>query len=461
MLLTNLSQAQGQSHTEGNTVRIAVIGDYGLAGQPELDVANLVKSWNPDLILTTGDNNYPSGSPSTIDQNVGQFFHQFIANYKGRFGSGSTINRFFPVLSDHDYNESPSLLGYQPYLDYFTLPGNERYYDFSWGPVHIFCLNSHAKEPDGNRRDSLQAQWLRQKLVSSTAVWKLVVLHHPPYSSGDNPVLGETRWPFKEWGATAVLSGDQHLYERLVVNGLTYFVNGKGGHPYTSKFLAPVAGSQRQYNEDFGAMLIEADSASISFKFITRGGHIIDTYTIPSSTPPLDANCLPTSGRVGGWQANGSGADVLGVNTATLRFGASYGPGKLGQAFSFDGGSAAASLPLTALHNSLAELSVSAWVYASSHGRDSVPGYGIYGRTVLSNTHGDGLALRVRDGYVQADLRLTSGNVLQTFTGAQVGLNEWTHVAVVYGEGQVRGYVNGREVGRASVTGVVAHWTEL
>ena len=24
-----------------------------------------------------------------------------------------------------------------PYLDYFTLPGNERYYDFTWGPVHF------------------------------------------------------------------------------------------------------------------------------------------------------------------------------------------------------------------------------------------------------------------------------------------------------------------------------------
>ena len=39
-------------------VRFAVIGDYGSGDQNEADVADLVKSWDPDLIITTGDNNY-------------------------------------------------------------------------------------------------------------------------------------------------------------------------------------------------------------------------------------------------------------------------------------------------------------------------------------------------------------------------------------------------------------------
>jgi len=38
---------------EVNSVRFAVIGDYGLAGKEAADVANLVKSWNPDFIITT------------------------------------------------------------------------------------------------------------------------------------------------------------------------------------------------------------------------------------------------------------------------------------------------------------------------------------------------------------------------------------------------------------------------
>jgi hypothetical protein len=47
-----------------NSVLFAVIGDFGLAGQREAEVANLVKSWKPDFITTVGDNNYLFGASS-------------------------------------------------------------------------------------------------------------------------------------------------------------------------------------------------------------------------------------------------------------------------------------------------------------------------------------------------------------------------------------------------------------
>src|SRR3990172_1293347 len=72
-----------------SSVHFAVIGDYGSAGKAELDVANQVKSWNPDFIVTTGDNNYDSGSASTIDANIGQYYHDFIFPYTGSYGAGA------------------------------------------------------------------------------------------------------------------------------------------------------------------------------------------------------------------------------------------------------------------------------------------------------------------------------------------------------------------------------------
>ena len=59
--------------------RIAVIGDYGMNNGPEADVADLVASWAPDVVVTTGDNNYPDGAAETLDANVGQFYHAFIS----------------------------------------------------------------------------------------------------------------------------------------------------------------------------------------------------------------------------------------------------------------------------------------------------------------------------------------------------------------------------------------------
>ena len=110
--------------------RFAVIGDFGCGCQAELDVSNLVKSWNPEFIITTGDNNYDFGEASTIDANIGQYYHDFIYPYVGSYGAGADTNRFFPSLGNHDWGDGyiqPPATAVQPYLDYFTLPGNERY----------------------------------------------------------------------------------------------------------------------------------------------------------------------------------------------------------------------------------------------------------------------------------------------------------------------------------------------
>src|SRR5205823_2357572 len=79
--------------------RFAVISDYGQAGASEQHVADLVHGFNPDFVQTLGDNNYPHGEASTIDINIGQYYHDFIYPYFGSYGSGSTTdtNRFFPA----------------------------------------------------------------------------------------------------------------------------------------------------------------------------------------------------------------------------------------------------------------------------------------------------------------------------------------------------------------------------
>jgi tartrate-resistant acid phosphatase type 5 len=256
-------------------IRIAVIGDYGSGRKPEGDVADLVKSWSPNFIITTGDNNYPSGAADTIDENVGKFYHEFIADYQGQFGSGADQPRFFPTLGNHDWDSQNA----KPYLDYFNLPGNERYYDFIWEPVHVFILDSDPREPDGIRQNSNQADWLRQKLSESKQPWNLVVMHVPPYSSGPEGHITWMRWPYKDWGASAVLAGHDHAYERLTVDGLPYLVNGLGGGAVYD-FGTILDESQFRYNSDYGAMLITADSQRITFEFYNRSRQLVDSYSI-------------------------------------------------------------------------------------------------------------------------------------------------------------------------------------
>jgi hypothetical protein len=256
-------------------VSFAVIGDYGLDNHKEEEVANLILSWNVDFIITTGDNNYPDGEAETIDDNVGQFFHSYIHPYVGRHGEGAPYNRFFPTLGNHDLITD----GGQPYFDYFDLPGNERYYDYVWGPVHMFALNSNDSEPHGVGASSQQANWLREELAASTTPWQVVYTHYAPYSSGVHGSTDWMRWPFQEWGADVVIAAHDHTYERLLINGFPYFVNGVGGASIYD-FDEVVDGSVVRYNSDHGAMLVRADSQQIVFQFINRSDEVVDYYVL-------------------------------------------------------------------------------------------------------------------------------------------------------------------------------------
>ena len=267
------------AHAQNEKITFAVIGDYGLTGQNEANVANLVKSWNPNFIVTVGDNNYISGSANTIDANIGQYYHDFIFPYTGSYGAGAATNRFFPALGNHDWVTTNA----QPYLNYFSLPGNERYYDFVRGPVHFFMLDSDTHEPHGNTAASVQGTWLKNSLAASSSPWNIVLLHHAPFSSAHHGSNAASQWPYEAWGADAVLAGHDHTYERIIKGAIPYFVNGLGGASIY-EFRTPIAGSQLRYNADHGAMFVEATNAYINFKFIARTGVTIDSFAL--GTPP-------------------------------------------------------------------------------------------------------------------------------------------------------------------------------
>jgi hypothetical protein len=273
----------------GQTVRFAVFGDYGDGSDGALEVAALVAELNPDFIVTTRDNSYDNADYET---NVGQLYSEYIGAYQGRFGAGSDTNRFFPSLGDHEYSDG----GIEPYLDYFTLPGdgvrstltsgNERYYDFTIGPVHVFILNVQPQEPDGSTRSSMQAEWLQRTMAESTSAWRLVVSPVPPFSSGDNHGSEpRVQWAYDRWGADAVFSGDDHVYERIVLDGIPYFVSGLGGRSMYG-FAEPVAGSEYRYNQSYGVLMVEACDRHLAFAFHSLTDGVIDRFEIGDESCP-------------------------------------------------------------------------------------------------------------------------------------------------------------------------------
>ncbi len=284
-------------------VHFVAIGDYGTTNPGSFAVAALVHALDPGFVITLGDNNYPSGSATTIDQNIGQHYHDYIHPYLGSYGAGAATRRFFPSLGNHDWLTAGAL----PYLSYFALNGNERYYEFRRGSVHLFALDSDPAEPDGIGPDSIQAQWLEQRLAASRAAFKVVYLHHAPYcSSSVHGSHGELQWPFREWGASLVLTGHDHLYERMSVSGFPYFVNGLGGNARYA-FGTPIGGSELRFNAADGALDIRADGQLARIQFVTTDDVVVDSFTLPKGG--IDPGQTLLIGAGGSWRFLDTGID--------------------------------------------------------------------------------------------------------------------------------------------------------
>jgi hypothetical protein len=265
VLLAGCAVAPGTPDDPEGTMTFAVIGDYGNGSAAEKAVSEMVHGWKPDFIVTAGDNNYPEGSAGTIDTNIGGFYSDYIADYRGGFGSGALENRFYPATGNHDWEDE----NLEAYLNYFTLPDSERYYTVRRGDVALFILDSDPRDPDGTDAGSVQAEWTRNAMEQSDAKWKFVFFHHPPYSSCSvHKPSTWMRWPFKEWGADAVFTGHCHTYERLEIDGLPYFINGLGG---ASKYdFGPAAdGSLVRYAAAHGAQRVRVRDDSVVVEFFS------------------------------------------------------------------------------------------------------------------------------------------------------------------------------------------------
>ncbi len=259
----------------------AMVSDYGGNTRGEGVVADLIRTFEPAFVVTAGDNNMPAGAADTIDRNVGQYFGEFIGEYAGSFGGGSDDNRFWPALGDADWLTENA----QPFLDFFTLPGNERYYDVNLGVVHLFVLSSDAREPDGNTWESVQGQWFQAAVARSTACLKVAVFHHPPYSSswrGEEGGGVPMRWPFAMAGIDAVVSGQDRIYERLSVEGVPYFIIGLSGGARTHTFAeTPLPESQFRYRDRAGALRVMVTATDATFAFVNVDGTVVDSAAVP------------------------------------------------------------------------------------------------------------------------------------------------------------------------------------
>lgn len=333
-LLTNGVEVQATTYfttlrdpSDTSEVFFTVVGDWGQGTSGEQDVANRQNTADPPMILTVGDNTYPNGTQSELDNNA-------LAYYVNPLKRAL----FYPILGNHDLNAVGGASNYanSAYAKTFVLPTNspqaERYYSFESGDVHFIALDADSC------CDGAQTTWLANELASSTRTWKLVFLHHAPYSCGTGLfAIGSTlsvrnTWGplFEQYGADIVFTGHDHLYERskyvddYLIGGSsgsdllgTYYImtggggatldgsaNFSGGNPVgkdgsSCYWLAndcPSGANNYCSLSEFQYVSVRINGMTLQVQSINRNGVVRDTFTLnkaPTPTPTSTATLTP------------------------------------------------------------------------------------------------------------------------------------------------------------------------
>jgi hypothetical protein len=193
---------------------VTAAGDIATCGSSaDSATGNLVRSIDPTVALTLGDNVYPDGSRS-----------RFRNCYDPAWGSFKSTTR--PSPGNHDY-ETANAAGYFGYFGTRAGPCCRGYYRFDAGRWRLYSLNSE-------RNFTTQATWLRHDLRAHPHRCTLAYWHRPRFS--DSTVHGDSTAVDRLWdvfaanGGDIVLAGHDHNYQRFPrINGVRSFVVGTGG----------------------------------------------------------------------------------------------------------------------------------------------------------------------------------------------------------------------------------------
>ena len=196
-----------------------------------------------------------------------------------------------PVIGNH---ECQGELGPWMYLDIFDLPENgpstipaERAYSFHYSNALFVML-------DSNLPPEQQTEWLEAQLADTGATWKIVVYHHPLYSSDADRDNGELRqlWGslFDKYHVDLALQGHDHAYLRTYpmnagkrvespADGTVYIVSNSGSkfyeqgdHDYTEVGMTNVSLYQ--------VLDLTIEDDTLIYKSFDKTGTVKDEFVI-------------------------------------------------------------------------------------------------------------------------------------------------------------------------------------
>ena len=141
----------------------------------------------------------------------------------------------------------------------------------------------------------------------------------------------------------------------------------------------------------------------------------------------------PPTGLVSRWLADGNANDTENLNNGTLQNGATFAPGKIGSAFSFDGRDDVVLIPHSSSLNLASSHTIAAWAFRTS-------------TASIQHLVGKRVGCGGDKNFIQLAI---AGDAIPS---AALPLNTWNHVAITYNGSSASNYVNGVVVNTSVAT---------
>lgn len=256
------------------------------------------------FILSTGDNVY-SVIPGVWLAGSGDRDADWGPRFFGPYEEILKSIPVYPVLGNHDGNESEKRDDLAVYLDNFFFPGNRpaRWYSFNYGGlIDFFALDTTRNSERGPRAPvwldgGEQHKWAERALTASRAPWKLVYMHHPVFNAGpghDKERNYERMRHFLDLfgrtGVQSVFHGHEHNLQISRRNerghGIRFFVTGAGGELRRGDVRAKMeANNIEGWSEQRHFLIVDADGEHL--KVSAAGDEEIRAVKADGSAYPL------------------------------------------------------------------------------------------------------------------------------------------------------------------------------
>jgi acid phosphatase type 7 len=290
--------ARGRTRTApapGGAFRFLAFGDSGSGHPEQYQLAKVMRPYDPDLIIHTGDVIQPDGSLSGYPK-------KFFRPYEDLLERACV----YPCLGNHDWDDTAG----GPYLRVFCLPSNGpaglpagRNYWFDFGDVRFVCLDSN--DTSASLENNI-APWLDGVLQDAPTRWKIVFFHHPVCTNGrqtpKGAILQHIMPVIDRHDVDLVLAGHNHMYERSVPmrngqiaregRGTVHITTGAGGCP-----LHGVQGPKPDFlvtanNTEYSFTVVDVTPETLSFQQVSVDRNVIDRFVInkPAARAPASGS---------------------------------------------------------------------------------------------------------------------------------------------------------------------------